>query len=94
MNIEHVLFPSVFFKITDPFDGRSFLMCLQDPFFGTNKIGPLKTDRVNGPLKAKVFYLTSRIGGGVHFANSEAEEARTIKLCTVIAHYITSINKC
>ena len=26
-----------FFKITDPFDGRSFLMCSHDPFFGTNK---------------------------------------------------------
>ena len=24
MKIEHVLFASVFFKITDPFDGRSF----------------------------------------------------------------------
>ena len=50
-------------------------MCSQDPFFGTNKIGPLITHRVNGPSKAKVFYLTSRIiggggGGGVHFANS------------------------
>ena len=74
-------------------------MYSQDPFFGTNKIGPLKTNRVNGPLKAKVFHLTSRIIGGggrgreVHFANSETEEARTIKLCTVIAHYITSIIK-
>ena len=37
MKIEHILFSSVFFKITDPFDGRSFLMCSQDPFFGTNK---------------------------------------------------------
>ena len=27
IKIEHVLFPSVFFKIKDPFDGRSFLMC-------------------------------------------------------------------
>ena len=28
MKIDHVLFPSVFFfKITDPLDGRSFLMC-------------------------------------------------------------------
>ena len=26
-----------FFKIIDPFDGRSFLMCSHDPFFGTNK---------------------------------------------------------
>ena len=25
MKLEYVLFPSVFFKITDPFDGRSFL---------------------------------------------------------------------
>ena len=57
-----------FFKITDPFDGRSYLMCSQDPFFGTNKIGPLKTNRVNGPLKGKVFYLRSRIiGGGESF---------------------------
>ena len=47
-----------FFKTTDPFDGRSFLM---------NKTGPLKTNRVNGPLKAKVFYLTSRIIGGGGF---------------------------
>ena len=38
-----------FFKITDPFDGRSFLMCSHDPFFGTNKNRSLKTDRVNGP---------------------------------------------
>ena len=49
-------------------------MCSQDLFFGTNKIGPLITHRVNGPSKTKVFYLTSRIigggGGGVHFANS------------------------
>ena len=31
-----------FFKITDPFDGRPFLMCSQDPFFGTNKNRILK----------------------------------------------------
>ena len=42
MKIEHVLFPSVFFKIMDPFDGRSFLMCSHDPFFGTNKNRILK----------------------------------------------------
>ena len=42
MKIEHVLFPSVFFKITDPFDGRSFLMCSHDPFFGTNNNRILK----------------------------------------------------
>ena len=48
MKIEHVLFPSVFFKIMDPCVGRSFSMCSQDPIFGTNKIGSLKTDPVNG----------------------------------------------
>ena len=37
MNKEHVLFPSVFFKITDPCVGRSFSMCSHDPIFGTNK---------------------------------------------------------
>ena len=37
MKIEHVLFPSVFFKITDPCVGRSFSMCSHDPIFGTNK---------------------------------------------------------
>ena len=38
-----------FFKITDPFDGRSFLMCSHDPFFEPTKIGSLKTDSVNRP---------------------------------------------
>ena len=31
-----------FFKIKDPFDGRSFLMCSHDSFFGTNKNRILK----------------------------------------------------
>ena len=31
-----------FFKIKDPFDGRSFLMCSHDPFFETNKNRILK----------------------------------------------------
>ena len=42
MKIEHVLFPSVFFKITDPCIGRSFSMCSHDPIFGTNKNGIVK----------------------------------------------------
>ena len=49
MKIEHVLFPSVFFLITDPCVGRSFSMRSHDPSFATNRIGSLKTDRVNGP---------------------------------------------
>ena len=37
MKTEHVLFPSVFFfKITDPYVGRSFSMCSHDPIFETN----------------------------------------------------------
>ena len=35
--IEHVLFPSVFFKIKDLFDGRLFLICSHNPFFAGNK---------------------------------------------------------
>ena len=31
-----------FFKIKDPFDGKLFLMCSHDLFFGINKIGSLK----------------------------------------------------
>ena len=42
MEIENVLFPSVFFKITDPCVGRSFSMCLHDQISGTNKNRILK----------------------------------------------------
>ena len=42
MKIEHVLFPSVFSKITDPCVGRSFSMCSHDSVFGTNKNRILK----------------------------------------------------
>ena len=51
MKIEHVLFPSVFFKIKDPFDGRSFLMCSHDPFFGTNKNRFLKNGSCERALR-------------------------------------------
>ena len=52
MKIEHVLFPSgFFFKITDPFDGRSFLMCSHDPFFGTNKNRILKNGSCEHSLR-------------------------------------------
>ena len=40
--IEHVLSPSIFFKITVPCLGRSFSMCSHGPIFGTNKIASLK----------------------------------------------------
>ena len=33
-----------FFKIKDPFDERSFLMCSHNPFFGTNKNRILKNE--------------------------------------------------
>ena len=54
MKIEHVLFPSVFFKITDHFDGRSFLTCSHDPFFGINKNRILK----NGSCELAFSYIT------------------------------------
>ena len=37
IKIEHVPSPSAFFKITDPFVGRSYLLCSQDWISGTNK---------------------------------------------------------
>ena len=46
-------------------------------------------------LGLRCFFVTLRTGGD-HFdppTNSEAKEARTMKLCTVIAYYITSITK-
>ena len=40
-----------FFKITDPFDGRSFLMCSHDPFIGTNKNRILKNGSCERAIK-------------------------------------------
>ena len=42
MKIEHVLFPSVFFKITDPCVGRLFSLCSHDSIFRTNRNRILK----------------------------------------------------
>ena len=55
MKIEHVLFPSVFFKIADPCVGRSFSMCSHDSIFRTNINRILK----NGSCERafKFFYL-------------------------------------
>ena len=50
----------------------------------------------NNPKRTEVFFVTLRTkGGGVILtpANSETKEARTKKLCTIIAYYITSITK-
>ena len=57
MKIEHVLFPSVFFKITDPFDGRLFLMCSDDLFFGTNKNRILKNGSCEQTLRLEIANL-------------------------------------
>ena len=51
MKIEHVLFSSVLFKIQDHFYGRSFLMCLHDPLFQTNKTCILKNGSCEQALK-------------------------------------------
>ena len=42
IKIEHVLFPSAFYKITDLCVGRSFSMWSHDPMFETNKNWILK----------------------------------------------------
>ena len=47
-----------FFKIKDPFDGRSFLMCSHDPFFGTNKNRILK----NGSCEQALTDVTAATG--------------------------------
>ena len=45
-----------YFKITDPFDGRSFLMCSHDPFFGTNKNRILKTGSCERVLREAIAF--------------------------------------
>ena len=48
-----------FFKITDPFDGRSFLMCSHDPFFGTNKNRILKNGSCEQAFSSTMFVQKS-----------------------------------
>ena len=42
-----------FFKIRDPFDGRSFSMCSHDPFFETNKTRILKNGSCEQTLRTR-----------------------------------------
>ena len=58
MKIEHVLFPSVFFKITDPCIGRSFSMCSHDPIFRANKNRILKNGSCKRALRSSFAVLT------------------------------------
>ena len=48
-----------FFKITDPCDGRSFLMCSHGPFFGTNKNHNLKNGLCEQAFKLTEVYYYS-----------------------------------
>ena len=61
MKIEHVLFPFVFFQITDPCDGRSFFMCSHDPFFGTNKHRILKNGSCERALRTLICIVPFKI---------------------------------
>ena len=54
MKIEHVLFPSVFFKITDLFDGS---LSSHDPFFGTNKNRILKNGSCEQALRLEEVHV-------------------------------------
>ena len=59
MKIEYVLFPSVFFKLTDPCVGRLSSMCSHDPIFGTNKNRILKNgscERALGKSSRNTFF--------------------------------------
>ena len=46
-----------FFKLTDPFVGRSFLLCSHDPIFGTNKNRILKIGSCERALRPKTFTM-------------------------------------
>ena len=45
-----------FFRIKDPFDGRSFLMCSHDRSFGTNKNRILKNGSCERTLSLPAWY--------------------------------------
>ena len=62
-----------FFKIKDPFDGRSFLMCSDDPFFGTNKNRILK----NGSCEQAFSYFAP-LQSSLFFGNCSLELVREI----------------
>ena len=57
-----------FFKIKDPFDGRSFLMCSHDPFFGTNTNRILKNGSCERALRSRLLIHrpTFYLGGPPH----------------------------
>ena len=61
MKVEHVLFPSVSFKLTDPSVGRSSSMCSHDPIFGTNKNRILKNGSCEGAFISNQNYLNHKI---------------------------------
>ena len=56
-----------FFKIKDPFDGRLFLMCSHDPYFGTNKNRILKNgscERAYGHALTVYGWMTASVACG------------------------------
>ena len=69
-----------FFKIMDPFDGRSFLMCSHDPFFGTNKNRILK----NGSCERAFTHYS----GGMHLVKVPKTRCNLrFKLALVSKHF-------
>ena len=68
-------FHPLFFKIRDPFDGRSFLMCSHDPFFGTNKTRILKNGSCERALRSLyVMELsTAHIGNNIPACGLQGE---------------------
>ena len=72
-----------FFKVTDPCDGRSFLMCSHDLFFGTNESRILKTDRVNGPSEMNYLHSNSTVGINYRSARRKGHFITLNFLCIV-----------
>ena len=59
MKIEHVLFPSAFSKLRIRLMEGHFLMCSQDPFFGTNKNRIRKNGSCERALISRASFLRS-----------------------------------
>ena len=71
-----------FFKIEDPFDGRSFLMCPHDPFFGTNKNRILKNGSCERALKETSLDMASKTFSACH--NHKHKVSAQTHACLVV----------
>ena len=84
----------LFFKIKDPFDGRSFSMCSHDPFFGTNKNRILKNGSCERALRSchedVIFTRKSHNCAGTAFV--QVDSAGGSKLIEQTLHTVSLLN--